>query len=291
MKQYWKKILLLVLILALLWLVIGFAISRYWLKLSTYELQSDKLSAPLSIVHLSDLHSTDYGDDLINMVQNQKPDLIFCTGDLINLWDEDLSVALETLRSLCGIAPVYVSMGNHEEHYKKDNAIDLRPIYEQTGAYVLDESYIDVDINGQALRIGGIYGYCLPNTEFEARANESQFLYDFQDTDRLTLLLCHMPVCWLINDSLDFWDVDFVFAGHAHAGQVVLPLVGGMYAPDQGWFPGECSGHFETDGNHLIVSAGLGGTTPVPRFYNRPEVISISLTPPSTKKVGIRLIA
>ncbi len=280
LKKHWKKILLIALVLAVLWLAIGFLVSRYWLKLSTYELRSEKLTAPVRIVHLSDLHSTDYGEDLLNMVRAQSPDLIFFTGDLINRWDEDFSVALEALKALCGIAPVYVSMGNHEDHYRKDKTIDLRPIYEETGAQVLDKDYVDIEVNGQALRIGGIYGYCLPNNMFEARAVESQFLYEFQNTERLTLLLCHMPVCWLINESLEFWDVDCVFAGHAHGGQVVLPIVGGLYAPDQGWLPGECSGHFEADGKHLIVSSGLGGTTPVPRFYNRPEVVSIELTPP-----------
>ncbi len=275
MKKHWKKILLVCIVLLLLWVGIGFYISRYCLTLSEYEIRSDKLSAPVRIVQLSDLHSTDHGKDLLDMVREQNPDLIFFTGDLINLWDEDISVTLDTLRGLCAIAPVYVSMGNHEVHYKKNNAVDLRAVYEETGAQVLDEDYVDVDINGQALRIGGIFGYCLPNTAFEVRARESRFLYEFQDTERYTLLLCHMPVCWIINGSLEYWDVDCVFAGHAHGGQVVLPFVGGLYAPDQGWLPGECSGHFEADGKHLIVSSGLGGTTPVPRFYNRPEVVVV----------------
>lgn len=279
LKKHWKKVLPIVLVLLLLWLAIGFLISRYWLKLSTYALCSEKLTAPVRIVQLSDLHSTDHEEDLIDMVQAQNPNLIFFTGDLVNLWDEDISVTLDTLRALCAIAPVYVSMGNHECYHDYHSEASLIAAYEATGAQVLDESYVDIEVNGQALRIGGIFGYCLPNTAFEARANDSRFLYEFQDTDRPTLLLCHMPVCWIINGSLEYWAVDFVFSGHAHGGQVVLPLVGGLYAPDQGWLPGECSGHFEDDGKHLIVSTGLGGTTPVPRFYNRPEVVLIELNP------------
>ena len=93
MKKHWKKIVLLGLILASLWLVVGFLVSRYWLKLTSYDLQSEKLTASVRIVQLSDLHSTDYGEDLLDMVRAQEPDLIFFTGDLINLWDEDLSVS------------------------------------------------------------------------------------------------------------------------------------------------------------------------------------------------------
>lgn len=215
------------------------------------------------------------------MIAEQMPDLILFTGDLVNQDEEDISVPIRLLEQLCQIAPVYVSMGNHEAEYEQAFQVDLTAAFEETGAHVLDFSYEDIEINGQQLRIGGIYGYCLPDIYTETRPNESSFLYDFQDTDRYTLLLCHMPVCWLINSSLDFWDVDCVFSGHAHGGQVVLPFIGGLYAPDQGWFPGDVQGLFRSDNKHLVVTAGLGGTTPVPRFYNRPEVVVLDLFPAS----------
>ncbi len=213
------------------------------------------------------------------MIAAQKPDLIVAVGDLVNMDEEDISVTLETLRSLVSIAPVYVSLGNHEAVHRNTFQNDLIGAFSNTGVKVLDNLYEDIQVKGQRIRIGGIYGYCLPDNVMEARERDSTFLYDYQDTPQFKLLLAHMPVCWLINGSLDFWDVDCVLSGHSHGGQVVLPFIGGLYAPDQGWFPGEVSGHFEDDSKHLVVTTGLGGTTPVPRFYNRPEVVVLDLLP------------
>ena len=265
--------------LFLLWLILGFCIPKWSIKLTEYQITSDKLTAPLRVVGLSDLHNADLAEKLPQLVAEQKPDLILFVGDLVDMDRSGRDHALAILRSLAEIAPVYVSMGNHDVVHEINYDIDLKAAYEAAGAIVLDSVYEDITIKGQKIRLGGIYGYCLPAKYYEAREPESAFLRDFQNTSDYTLLMTHMPVCWLINGSLEYWDVDCVLSGHAHGGQVVLPFVGGLYAPDQGWFPGECSGHFETDSKHLIVTTGLGGTTPVPRFYNRPEVAVIHISP------------
>ncbi len=282
MKKVLKSILCGIVFLTFLWLILGFCIPKWSIKLTEYRITSNELTVPLRIVQLSDLHNTDLGDRLPQLVAEQEPDLILFIGDLVDMDHGDRNHALATLRSLADIAPVYISMGNHDVVHEIIYDIDLKAAYEAAGAIVLDSVYEDITVKGQKIRIGGIYGYCLPDKYIEAREPESAFLRDFQSTPNYTLLMTHMPVCWLINGSLEYWDVDCVLSGHTHGGQVVLPFVGGLYAPDQGWFPGECSGHFETDNKHLIVTTGLGGTTPAPRFWNRPEVVVVDIIPSQT---------
>ena len=265
--------------LFLIWLILGFYIPQWSIKLTEYQITSDKITEPIRIVELSDLHCADLGDKLPTMVAEQNPDLILFVGDIVDVDAEGITVALSTLARLSDIAPLYVSLGNHDWEYRNLRDVDIVAAFEEVGATVFDTSYMDITVKGQKIRIGGTYGYCLPDNVIEAREKDSSFLYDFQATDDLTLFMGHMPVCWISNGSLEYWDVDFVFSGHSHGGQVVLPFVGGLYAPDQGWFPGECSGHFESEGKHLIVTTGLGGTSPVPRFWNRPEVVVVDILP------------
>ena len=240
-------------------------VSKYVLKCSNYTIESNKMATDIRIVHLSDLHNSELGEDnsrLLDMTRQQSPDLILITGDQLNLDEEDTSVAVDTVAALCEIAPVYFSFGNHEVEYQKNFGTDVKVLFESVGATVLEREYVDLQINGQNIRIGGIYGYCLPEKYFEtgeADAEECAWLNEFQNTDAYTILMCHMPVSWLINDGLDEWDIDCVFSGHTHGGQVIIPYVGGLYGPDLGWFPGYLQGlyHSKDGSKTLVLSRGL----------------------------------
>jgi len=287
-----RRFLPLLLILAVLAAAVGWEVYRSsrTLSCSHYEIRSEKLTQGVRIVQLSDLHNASFGEEnqvLLDLVRTQQPDLIFCTGDFLTGNEPETATALALVQKLCAIAPVYFSLGNHEILYEEACGTDVTALFSQAGATVLDFAYEDIDLNGQALRVGGIYGYCLSPTYIktgEANPAEIAFLSDFQKTDACTLLLCHMPVCWIENDNLDVWQIDCIFAGHAHGGQVTLPLIGGLYAPDQGFFPGVLEGTFSSkDGSStLILSRGLGSSIAIPRFGNVPEVVTVDLIPAET---------
>lgn len=291
-------------------------ISQFHLQTSASSISSQKFTKPLRIVQLTDLHNSEFSPnniELVDQVLAQSPDLIFITGDVINTDEEELGIATHLIEEMVSIAPTYISLGNHEKEYEDKYGTDIVSLYSSVGATVLERNYIDTTINDQSIRIGGIYGYCQPVVHAieTHREDETDFLLDFQNTDAYMILLCHMPVCWLESGSLYEYDIDCVFSGHAHGGQVRIPFIGGLWAPDQGWFPGAEAGIYETNEenwikhrenmlkwakeqkydtsyyeqdkeyqpSYLVLSRGLGNTDWLPRFNNIPEIVVVDFIP------------
>lgn len=237
----------------------------------------EKMEPGIRIVLLSDLHNRTFGAhnrELTREIEKADPDLICMTGDMLNADEEDISVMLELMRAAASVAPVYVSYGNHEKEYEERFGTDLKALMEETGVRVLERSWEDIRIHGRRIRIGGLYGYAMP-TQPGFDGEEQRFLEGFQETEDEKILLCHMPAAWILWNSLSYWDVDLVLAGHTHGGQIRVPFLGGVYAPDQGWFPGFTAGLLEDDGKYLAVSAGLGSEGWILRLNNRPELVVI----------------
>ena len=252
------------------------------LTVTNYTVKCAAFSQPLTVAHLSDLHCCKYGIDnemLVRDISEAKPNLIFMTGDIINResTDADLTAVLDLTKELSGIAPVFYSLGNHEVEYMQKYGRDFLLELKASGATVLDQQYVEIKIDGQKLRIGGIYGYVL-STTLES-GEEQLFMQDFIDIQLPTLLLCHMSEGLLDYGSIDDWKADVVFSGHAHGGQIRLPLIGGLYDPETGWFPKYEKGAYQIADSTVIVSAGLGSSERLPRFNNPPEIVVVSIEP------------
>lgn len=282
MKRYCRSYLVLLIFVA--GVCISLSTSSHTLTTTHYTLSSTTISS-LRIIQLTDLHNSEFGEEnsrLIDAVRDQSPDLILLTGDLLNSDEQRTDIATDLIAKLCEIAPVYFSNGNHEIEYEERYGVDIDELYREAGAVVLEKEYQDITVKNQKIRLGGIYGYCLPGKYLEtgeADPEETAFLEEFQDTDLPKILMCHMPVCWMINGSLDDWDVDYVFAGHVHGGEVILPFVGGFYGPDLGWFPGKLEGLYSSENGWktLVLSRGLGTNEIIPRFNNIPEVMVVDI--------------
>lgn len=229
------------------------------------------------IVHLSDLHGHEYGEDsekLLGLVREQKPDLIVITGDLIDQGSQ-LQMIPALAKGLATIAPTYYVTGNHEWGLGTGTVKELKNLLSQCGATPLSNQYEILERDGARMVLAGVddpNGYADQTTPEELYArieNNAPGLF--------TLLLAHR------NDRFGQYagvGYDFVMSGHGHGGIVRLPFAGGLVGTNRQFFPKWTSGIYTLGDSTLFVSRGLGNNT-VPfqgfRIFNRPELAVVTL--------------
>ncbi len=273
-------LLLLLIIIVEGWLVIGVRINDEPPVVREYVIESDKISSPVTLVLLSDLHGCEH-PTLIDQVSEIAPDLILLPGDMINHHHEtgeDILVTAAVVKELCRIAPVYYSLGNHELERIGLHEHDAVKRITREGAVLLDRDYVDLEIRGNFLRLGGLY---TPNSAETAKPSAESvggFLSDFCSTDSFRILLEHRPASFTDAIYPAGYEPELVLSGHLHGGHVILPFLGPVYGANSGFFPKYALGMFEFGNSNLIVSAGLSTDRHIiPRVNNPTEITKIVL--------------
>lgn len=223
-------------------------------RVTRYEHHTGRLSRPLTLAVVSDLHNEPY-EDLFALIQGA--DALLVPGDISDRyhqrWDQGVAFLSDAARRL----PTFFSLGNHEarqQHYHK-----LKTALYHTGAQIL----INRHVRFGEVFIGGWYD---PQV-----VREPERLSALEREDGVKILLCHKPE--------EYWKrmrqrrLDLVVAGHAHGGQIRL-FGQGVYAPGQGLFPRLTRGVAD---ERLIISAGAGNPARMPRWGNPCEVLLIRL--------------
>ncbi len=223
------------------------------------------------IVQISDLQNASFGKRnkrLIKIIKNIKPDIIVITGDIVDCHKTDVYCALNFAHDISGICPSYYVCGNHEGvlgGYEK-LCRDLK----KAGLTVLNNESVYFS-SDKKIRITG-----LTDPYFGYIADMGGFLKNqiAKDTNAFNIVLSHRPqFIEMYSNSQS----DIVFSGHAHGGQIRLPFIGGLLAPDQGIFPKYTSGVHKIGKTQLVISRGLGNSVFPQRIFNRPEVVCVKL--------------
>ncbi len=289
-------------ILILLIAILAFSIwsSYHWLVVRNWDVSSEKINGSVKMVVMSDLHTSEFGTDnekLVETVAAQSPDLIILAGDMINQDAEDDGAVCSLVSRLSDIADVYYGLGNHEieyleqrsvvEHYYGMHYVNIDPDnelvqhLEEAGAHVLEQTYEDIEVNGTAIRIGGMYNYAFGMDGFDSAESAPDmvkwFLTSMQETDALKVLIAHRPDTVVFGNASSYWDLDLVISGHDHGGQIAWGDHG-LYGGDQGFFPEYVHGLHQKDNMQIFITSGLGSQKELlPRVNNRPEVAVLTL--------------
>ena len=226
-----------------------------YLQVSNYTIESNKLPNDFDnfkIAQISDFHNTKskkLTNDLVEKIKNSKPNIIVITGDLVDSYKTDINIAISFVKKINNIAPIYYVTGNHEARI--DNYNELKDKLEENKVIILDDKLEIIKKNNSEINLIGIDD---PTFNFNTYRNDSTIIETYAKNN-----------------------FDLVLSGHSHGGQIRIPFIGGLIAPNQGLFPKYTNGIYETDNTKMIVSRGIGNSILPFRVNNRPELVIIEL--------------
>lgn len=276
-----KKIIVILIIIILLSLISYYLYyENNMLQVSNYVITSDKIPKEFNnykIVQISDFHNTKskkLHNSLVKEISNIKPNIIVITGDFIDANKTDINTSINFIKKIKDIAPIYYITGNHEASIESYNKLKEELI--NNNVTILDDKVEALENNNTPINLIGLDDPAFNKDPY--RDDKTTIKDDLKmityDKTQYTILLSHRPE---LIDTYTEENFDLVLSGHAHGGQIRIPFLGGLVAPNQGFLPKYTSGIYEKNDTKMIVSRGIGNSIIPFRINNRPELVVINL--------------
>ena len=267
--------------LLVLGLLAALAICAFWrgLTVSRYEVKISGLPEAFRgfrIVQVTDLHCDRFGkeqEELCAKIRSLDPDILVLTGEMNDQMRLDPEPARELCSAFADEIPMYAVLGNHDLWLANSDLKALLAVYEDCGVTVLRGDSVPITIGSDTIYLHGA----------DDPAHWGNDTVGFVETNppelspvdgAVNILLYHRANAFPAISGFGF---DLIISGHTHGGQVRLPFVGGLVSPTREFFPDFTAGIYRENGSQMVVGRGLGNAVSVPRIFNPPELVLITL--------------
>ncbi len=248
------------------------------IEVSYFDISSPKIPKEFNgfkIVHISDYHN-DPVPGLVEEIAHNSPDIIVMTGDMTDDKHKSARPALELIGRLLKIAPCYIVSGNHDL-WRHDFNSYVKSCKDM-GAVFLQNETAKILRNNKKILISGMEDMF---SKVNIKKTIEEYLEFFYKSEEYQIFLFHRA------NALDYvkdFGFDLILSGHMHGGHVRIPGIGGVFSPFSSFaenkkflFPKYFGGMYNSNDCTMIVNRGSGNPTPIPRFFNRPEIGVITL--------------
>ena len=222
----------------------------------------------LKIVQISDFHSGSF-DNIdavargVKMMQDQNPDLILFTGDLVNNLAEEIEPYKHLLKDLYAPMGKFAVLGNHDygeyvnwnsEEDKIQNTESIKLHLVDMGFSVLNNQRISLRRNEEQIQIVGVENWGKP--PFPAYGDLNKALKGIKNDD-FTILMSHDPDHWEERTLSHSKNINLTFSGHTHGMQMGIEIPGIKWSPVKYRY-NKWAGLYEENGQYLYVNRGFG---------------------------------
>lgn len=248
-----------------------------------------KAFSGLKLVHVSDIHAGSLMDHKavehgVDMINQEKPDLILFTGDLVN----DVATEMRDLRyvfnKLSAPMGVYSVLGNHDYGdyvywpyqgvTKVQNLENLKQIQREMGWRLLMNEHVVFEREGEKIALLGIENWSI-KARFP-RYGKMVAAHPGTENIPFKILMSHDPSHWEGEVQEKYPDIDLMLSGHTHGMQFGLEIPGFKWSPVQYVYK-QWKGLYEFGKQKLYVNPGFGFIGYPGRVGILPEITVIEL--------------
>jgi predicted MPP superfamily phosphohydrolase len=271
-------------------LMYGFS-NKYNYQIHRIKLSFDNLPEGfkgMKILQISDIHSGSFSNKEavqrgVNMILNERPDIILFTGDLVNNTSVEMTDYIDMFSQLKAPMGVYSTLGNHDygdyvwwesKEAKHLNLERLKQIHSQMGWRLLMNEHVALQRGGDQIALIGI-----ENWSAKARFpkyGRMDLAYPGAEKYPFKILMSHDPSHWDAQVRTKYPDIDLALAGHTHGMQFGFEALGIKWSPVQYVYK-QWAGIYEEGKQKLYVNRGYGFIGYPGRVGILPEITLIEL--------------
>ena len=242
----------------------------------------------ITVCHVSDIHVGSLRNRLavrggIDMIVNEKPDIIFFTGDLVNDKAKELIGWGDDLSKIKAPLGVFSVLGNHDygeytswrnESSKTKNFNNLLSAQKEFGWNLLRNENTKITVDGESINILGVENWSA-SRRFQ-QYGKLDIAYDGLNKNDFKLLMSHNPSHWNAQVTSNFKDIDLTLSGHTHGLQYGIDIGKFRLSPVRLAYK-QWADLYSLDEQHIYVNRGFGFMGYPGRVGILPEITILKL--------------
>jgi len=280
-------------------MLIYFSGMFFWVtdyKLTTIELPVSNLPAEFDgykVIQISDMHlgsflTTKPVEKILKIVNNQKPDVILFTGDMVNFTTDEVYPFEETMKKFSAKDGIFSILGNHDygEYSRWDtpeakalNDKELYSFYSRIGWHLLRNQNSIITRNSSSIAIIGVENWSL-SKRFGKKGDLRKAILG-AESSQFKILMSHDPSHWDGEVNTTYPQIDLTLSGHTHAFQLAIECGSVKWSPASLIFDQWGGLYKKVNENgfkqYLYVNRGAGTLGYPGRIFTHPEITLIIL--------------